>query len=339
MAKIIELKSVEYAESFKEYVVLPTQLRSKSFKVSRRNLLAENPIAWHCFYCSDTNRLNDRIDIFNKFNYTELSLSFPGDNYDRLCQSFLPPPLPYQSPNIIKQENSSTAKSLSNSFVVFDFGSAVFDLKEELKPEDLDGEVNPAVFPSETLHDLQSNQTTSETVSLGGGCQPTLDAPQLHSSVPLMTTETIRTESFQNIDSVPTTPVSLPIPVVPEYSQDTPDTRETKQSKVEAKDIKDSHVKMNDNFPLLMHVEEEVESDSEIVLSHIPIAILFFLIGLIFAYSVDAARGYLKDYLTDRERKYVDSLVDAVIELLADDKFAAAVKLLKGGMRRVVKFR
>eukprot|EP01036_Dinobryon_divergens_P024261 gene24261-32694_t len=329
LAKIIELKSVEYAESFKDYVVLPTQLRSKSFKVSRRNLLAENPIAWHCFYCSDTNRQNDRIDIFNKFNYTELPLTFPVDNYDRLCQSFLPPPS-YQSPKSLRQENISTAKSLSHSFVVFDFGSAVFDLKEEYEQEVLNSTESPVDLQSGTLRDLERNLTTSETV-----CKTTEVAPMLLSSVPL-NTESINMEPSQNIDSLPIiSPDCSCIPNVQEPSQDTPDIRKNTETEKEAKDNKEKNEQRENTTPPL----EEVESDSEIVLSHFPIAVLFFLIGLIFAYSVDAARSSLRDYLADRERKYVDYLIQTVIELLEAEKFTAAVKQLKGGMPRVVRFR
>ena len=339
------MKSVEYAESFKDYVALPTQLRSKPFKASRRNMLAENPIVWHCFYCSDTNRFNDRLDIFNQFNYSELPLSLPVDNYDRLCHSFLPPPPSSYASTVgsVEHGNFSTAKSPSNSFIIFDFGSAVFDLKEEIKPEDIEigMEESPEVVPSETTSDLPSSQVESATEDILCGTKTTTDKEVLHPTAST-TTETTTTAEHSNVaNCVPISPVIPPTLEVSEPSQDTPDIRKNTNTKQRREETEAGgsveEEKQHDNATSAP--PEEAESDSEIVLSHIPIAILFFLVGLVFAYSVDAARSYLRDYLVAREKKYVDYLELTAIDLLKDNKFAAAANLLKGAMQRVVKFR
>ena len=324
MSKLIELKSIEYAESMKDYIVLPTQLRSKPFKSSHRNLLSEYPIFWHCFYCSDTNRFNDRINIFNQFNETDYSDILEMPSYLAIQDGNQS--LPYD----LNQHAVAVPPVAPNHFVVFDFGSAVFDLEEiddststniieieqpqdnstfdfsetEVVPNDsykIDEEVNVLdgqTDPSALHHFMKEPEKNNFTVERGPNLsnqEPAAQEQEVHAEVP--------ENNGQTEPSVLLTPANRLCPSV---------------NSSEA---------------------EETESDSEIIASHFPIAILFFIIGLISSYSVGHIRKYISDFFIEQKRRYLDNLEKEVIGLLSADKFEKTVKLLQRELTRVIRYR
>jgi len=304
---------MQYAESIKDYVVLPTQLRSMIFKISRRNLLLENPLLWHCFYCTDTNRKNDRKRVFN-WNYplSDDTSSIVSLNVSSRSKDMHPS-------RLVPLVTSRSLPVEVSKYVVFDFGSAVFDMAEyDIKTENLSNEF-----------ELSSNEQNHSGFALFDMSievpNNTIDQP---SGEFLPITKTLNPSNLQEKIDI-TDNIHAVCPSAPELSKETPSIiMPLATCPTSSYSDGDEENNNTDNV-----------SDSELMISHLPIAALFFIVGVITAYMTGYVRKEVNKYLLQRQRNFLDNLEKRVISLLNGSEFEKAARLLKREMPTVVQYR
>lgn len=374
LSKVIDSKIIQYADSIKDYVVLPTQLRSRPFRTSQRNLLNENPIVWHCFYCSDSNRDNDRVHVFN-WNYPGMSEYIAPVQLRSRLEIDLNKSMPSSSENI-----SDHGKSFQ--FIAFDFGSAVFDMSEfestdesespqevilevaEVVAEEVNYQENVYIYNQSDYADDGRKNAAEESFGISDTIETKFKIAS-DASIPFeeicnsnCTGEVVSgdiSESLRN-NSVESTPLEEfesvpPQTPAPEEVPDTSSVRATQVSEGINDLIKESSSEtVSHNCPTIAvspsdkcdgksDTEVGELSDQEIMEMHIPIAVVCFLVGLLSAYGFGRVKRFVTAYLLERERLYIDNLEKETIALLSADKFPSAVRLLKRSLPRVIQCR
>eukprot|EP00597_Dinobryon_sp_UTEXLB2267_P000775 CAMPEP_0170074602 /NCGR_PEP_ID=MMETSP0019_2-20121128/11877_1 /TAXON_ID=98059 /ORGANISM="Dinobryon sp., Strain UTEXLB2267" /LENGTH=688 /DNA_ID=CAMNT_0010285011 /DNA_START=352 /DNA_END=2418 /DNA_ORIENTATION=- len=243
---------------------------------------------------------------------------------------------------LVHLDNSQSSQVDVSRYVVFDFGSAVFDMAEynmddfNKKKTSSEFDLNSTEKYGSDCVEFDMNIGPSENyVTESDKIDQTSVEPIIETLNPINLPEDIASFVTNESNTPLVIPSILPLPEESSVliSGDTPLIITPSTTSQSTSCPPSSSLDNEDN-----NITESM-SDSELMMSHIPIAALFFMVGVISAYMAGYVRKEVNKFLLKRQRWYLDNLEKRVITLLNGAEFEKAARLLKRELPTVIQYR